>query len=29
MDFEVVDARGMRCPTDYGWVDFTCSGPGI
>jgi beta-galactosidase len=29
IDFEVVDARGERCPTDYGRVDFTISGPGM
>jgi beta-galactosidase len=29
IDFEVVDAKGVRCPTDDARVDFTCSGPGI
>jgi beta-galactosidase len=29
IDVEVVDAKGMRCPTDDARVDFTCSGPGI
>ena len=29
IDFEVVDAEGQRCPTDYARVDFTISGPGI
>jgi beta-galactosidase len=29
IDFEVVDAKGARCPTDDARVDFTCSGPGI
>jgi beta-galactosidase len=29
IDFEVVDAKGLRCPTDDARVDFTCSGPGI
>jgi beta-galactosidase len=29
IDFEVVDAKGQRCPTDDARVDFTCSGPGI
>jgi len=29
IDFEVVDAKGQRCPTDYARVDFTCTGPGI
>ena len=29
IDFEVVDARGHRVPTDDGRVDFTISGPGI
>ena len=29
IDFEVVDAKGERCPTDYARVDFTCSGPAI
>jgi beta-galactosidase len=29
IDFEVVDAKGVRCPTDYARVDFTCTGPGI
>ena len=29
VDFEVIDAKGQRCPTDYARVDFTCSGPGI
>jgi beta-galactosidase len=29
IDFEVVDAKGVRCPTDYARVDFTCSGPAI
>jgi beta-galactosidase len=29
IDFEVVDAKGVRCPTDDARVDFTCTGPGI
>ena len=29
IDFEVVDAKGQRCPSDDARVDFTCSGPGI
>lgn len=29
VDFEVVDAKGQRCPTDDARVDFTCDGPGI
>jgi beta-galactosidase len=29
IDFEVVDAKGQRCPTDDERVDFTISGPGI
>ena len=29
IDFEVVDAKGQRCPTDDARVDFICSGPGI
>jgi len=29
IDFEVVDARGQRCPADDARVDFTCTGPGI
>jgi beta-galactosidase len=29
IDFEVVDAKGVRCPTDYARVDFTCTGPAI
>jgi beta-galactosidase len=29
IDFEVIDAKGQRCPTDDARVDFTCSGPGI
>jgi len=29
IDFEVVDATGERCPTDYGRVDFAISGPGV
>jgi len=29
IDFEVVDANGLRCPTDDARVDFTCTGPGI
>jgi beta-galactosidase len=29
IDVEVVDAKGMRCPTDDARVDFTCTGPGI
>ena len=29
IDFEVVDAKGQRCPTDAGRVDFTCTGPAI
>jgi beta-galactosidase len=29
IDFEVVDAKGQRCPTDDARVDFTCTGPAI
>jgi len=29
IDFEVVDAKGKRCPTDDARVDVTISGPGI
>jgi beta-galactosidase len=29
IDFEVVDAKGQRCPTDDARVDFTCDGPAI
>jgi beta-galactosidase len=29
IDFEVVDAKGRRCPTDEARVDFTFSGPVI
>jgi beta-galactosidase len=29
IDFEVVDGKGRRCPTDDARVDFTCTGPGI
>jgi beta-galactosidase len=29
IDFEVVDAKGQRCPTDDARVDFTCAGPGM
>jgi beta-galactosidase len=29
IDFEVVDAKGQRCPTDDARVDFTCTGAGI
>jgi beta-galactosidase len=29
IDVEVVDAKGVRCPTDDARVDFTCSGPVI
>ena len=29
IDFEVVDAKGRRCPTDEGRVDFAVSGPVI
>jgi beta-galactosidase len=29
IDFEAVDAKGQRCPTDDARVDFTCTGPGI
>jgi beta-galactosidase len=29
IDFEVVDAKGERCPTDDARVDFTCTGPAI
>lgn len=29
IDVEVVDADGQRCPTDYGRVDFTCTGPAV
>jgi beta-galactosidase len=28
IDVEVVDAKGQRCPTDDGRVDFTVAGPG-
>ena len=28
-DVEVVDARGVRCPTDADRIGFTCTGPGI
>jgi len=28
-DVEVVDAKGLRCPTDAGRIDFTCTGPAI
>ena len=27
IDFEVVDSRGRRCPTDEGRVDFSANGP--
>jgi beta-galactosidase len=29
LDVEVVDAKGQRCPTDDGRVDFTIAGPAI
>jgi beta-galactosidase len=29
IDFEIVDAKGQRCPTDDAQVDFKISGPGI
>lgn len=29
IDFEVVDAKGQRCPTDDDRVDFTITGPGV
>jgi beta-galactosidase len=29
IDFEVVDAKGQRCPTDDARIDFTCDGPAI
>jgi beta-galactosidase len=29
IDVEVVDAQGMRVPTDDARVDFTCAGPGV
>jgi len=29
IDFEVVDAKGQRCPTDDDKVDFTMSGPAV
>jgi beta-galactosidase len=29
IDFEVVDAKGQRVPTDDARVDFTISGPGL
>jgi beta-galactosidase len=29
IDFEVIDAKGERCPTDAARVDFTCTGPAI
>jgi len=29
IDFEAVDAKGQRCPTDDARVDFTCAGPAI
>ncbi len=29
IDFEIVDAKGERCPTDDARVDFAISGPGI
>jgi beta-galactosidase len=29
IDVEVVDAKGRRCPTDDGRIDFTCTGPAI
>jgi len=28
IDVEILDAKGVRCPTDDARVDFTCSGPG-
>lgn len=29
IDVEVVDANGVRCPTDDARIDFTCAGPAI
>jgi beta-galactosidase len=29
IDFEVIDAKGERCPTDDARIDFTCEGPGV
>jgi beta-galactosidase len=29
VDVEVVDAQGLRCPTDDGRIDFTITGPAI
>jgi beta-galactosidase len=29
IDFEVVDATGERCPTDYARIDFNLTGPAI
>ena len=29
IDFEVVNAKGNRCPTDHARVDFAVTGPGI
>jgi beta-galactosidase len=29
IDVEVVDAKGLRCPTDDARVDFTIDGPGV
>jgi beta-galactosidase len=29
IDCEVMDAAGLRCPTDYARVDFTCNGPAL
>jgi beta-galactosidase len=29
IDCEVIDAHGRRCPTDYGRIDFTCTGPAV
>jgi beta-galactosidase len=29
IDFEAMDGKGQRCPTDDARVDFTCAGPGI
>jgi beta-galactosidase len=29
IDFEVVDAKGVRCPTDAARVDFTCGPDGV
>ena len=29
IDFEVIDAKGQRCPTDDARVNFTCDGPAI